>query len=153
MAVKQAQIYMHVRNVGDAIALWQKVFDARELYRLPGPDGRISHAELMFGDAVVMAADEFPEWGAHAPDPAGQSVYSMVLEVDDADAVFAAALEAGCTETQPMKEQFYGYRMGALRDPFGIAWSIGTKTEDLTPDQIKDRFAVFMKEMETGQAG
>jgi len=87
----------------------------------------------------VMLADENPEWGAKAPQSLGGSPVHLLLYVEDCDAVFERAIAAGGSEVRPVRDQFYGDRSGTLTDPFGHQWSIASRLEDLSVDEIKQR--------------
>lgn len=131
--------YLHVDGAEAAIAYYSKVFGAEERMRLPGPGGKLAHAELLFGDAVIMLADEFPDWGVLGPKAIGGTPVMLNLYVEDVDATFAAAIGAGATELKPVEMQFYGDRTGQLIDPFGHHWSLATHVEDVSPDQMRKR--------------
>ena len=107
--------------------------------RLPGPDGKLMHAEVKIGDSPVMLADEGD--GQHAPRQGTTPPVSFMIYVPDVDRVFARALAAGATEQRPVADQFYGDRMGMLVDPFGHVWGIATHVEDVPPEEIDRRFA------------
>ncbi len=125
--------YLVIPNCAEAIAFYARVFDAQEVMRMPMPDGSIGHAELKFGDSIVMLASGGAEWP-------GTSALTC-LYVEDCDAVFARAVEAGATVIEPLADKFYGDRAGSVRDPFGQRWSIMTHKEDLTPEEMQARMA------------
>jgi uncharacterized glyoxalase superfamily protein PhnB len=106
----------------------------------PGPDGveKVGHAELTFGDSVVMLADEFPEHGSVAPTGPGAAVV-IHLMVPDVDATYAQAVAAGATAVMPPENMFWGDRYGKLVDPFGHHWSVATKVEEVSPEEMKKR--------------
>jgi len=133
--------YLIVNNAVGAIEFYKKIFGATELMRMPMPDGRLGHAELKIGDSTVMLADEFPEANAHSPLSIGGSPVSMLLYVEDVDAVFADAVAAGSKVLKPIQDQFYGDRTGTLTDPFGHQWTIATHKEDVSPEEMKRRMA------------
>ncbi|MCR6643463.1 MAG: glyoxalase/bleomycin resistance/extradiol dioxygenase family protein [Terricaulis sp.] len=85
---------------------------------------RIMHAQIVINGGLIMISDDFPEYrgGAETPPPAGVTIH---LEVDDADAWWARAVEAGASILMPIDDQFWGDRFGQLKDPFGHDWSIG----------------------------
>ena len=91
-----------------------------------------------------MLSDEYPDFGALSPDTLGGSPVKLHISVDDVDAMFARALELGCTEVRPVRDQFFGDRTGTLVDPFGYTWSLATKVRDVSP---KDMQALWAKEM------
>ncbi len=111
--------------------------------RMPMPDGRVGHAELRFGDSMVMVADEFPDMGAVSPKTLGGTATGLCLYVADADAVFAQAVAAGAVVERPMADQFYGDRSGTVRDPFGHKWTLSTHIEDVSPEELARRMAAM----------
>ena len=133
--------YLMVRDAARAIAFYRNAFDADEVMRFKGPDGRIAHAEVKIGDSHVMLADESPEQGFVGPQTLGGAGVSLMLYVDDVDATFAQALAAGATVRRPVTDQFYGDRVGTLADPFGHVWSIGTHREDVPVEEMQRRMA------------
>jgi PhnB protein len=139
--------YLIVRGAARAIDYYKKAFAATELMRMEAPGGKLGHAEVKIGDSPVMLADEFPEWGAKAPDTLGGSAVHLMIYVDDCDTVFKRAIDAGGKETRPLKDEFYGDRTGTLTDPFGHTWTIATHKEDVAPDEMKRRSEKAMKEM------
>lgn len=136
--------YLAVDGAEAAIEFYSNVLGATERMRMPGPDGKLGHAELQFGDSVVMLADEFPDMGNLSPKTIGGSPVTISLYVDDVDAVFAAALDAGATSVRPVENQFYGDRTGQFEDPFGHKWSIATHIEDVPPQEMEKRMAQMM---------
>lgn len=130
--------YLSVDGATAAIDWYAKVFGATERMRLPAPGGKIGHAELAFGDSVLMLSDAWPGAGAQPPAD-GRTTVGLHLYVEDADATFAAAVAAGAAAVQPVAQQFYGDRTGQVRDPFGHLWTIATHVEDVAPDEIARR--------------
>jgi PhnB protein len=133
--------YLIVTGAAGAIEFYKHAFGAKEVMRIPHPDGRIGHAELQLGDSRIMLADEFPEIGARSPMSLGGTPVSILLYVEDVDAVTTRALAAGAKLLRPLKDQFYGDRTGTLSDPFGHQWTIATHKEDVSPDEMKKRAA------------
>jgi PhnB protein len=97
------------------------------------------------GDSPIMLADEFPGCDTRSPASLGGSPVSIYLYVEDVDAIFAQAVAAGATVVRPVEDQFYGDRMGGLKDPFGHVWHVGTHKEDLSPEELRKRHEEFMK--------
>jgi uncharacterized glyoxalase superfamily protein PhnB len=129
--------HLVVKGASDAIAFYTRAFGATELSRMPAPDGKLMHASIRIGDSVVFLVDEFPEYGSCGPIASGgRPPVSIHLYVDDADALYARAVQAGATATMPVADMFWGDRYGQLTDPFGHVWSIATHTRDLTPEQM-----------------
>jgi PhnB protein len=131
--------YLIVTGAADAIDFYKKVFGASELMRFDQPDGKIAHAEIQIGDTKIMLADESPEQGYRSPKALGGSGTSLMLYVDDVDRVFSRAIDAGARSQQPVKDQFYGDRSGALIDPFGHLWTVATHVQDVDPDEMQRR--------------
>ena len=136
--------YLIIRGAARALEFYTKAFGATEVMRMPGPDGRIGHAEIRIGDGHVMLADESPEMGHRSPQSFGGSPVSLMFYVPDVDARFAKALAAGATVKHPIKDQFYGDRSGSITDPFGYVWTIATHTEDVPEDEMQRRIVAMM---------
>jgi uncharacterized glyoxalase superfamily protein PhnB len=119
--------YLAVSDARAAIDWYKQVFGATDVSEpIVMDDGRIGHAEIEIGDAVVMISDEWPELGVLGPTARGGPSSSFVLFVPDVDATFAAALDAGATMERPVEDQFHGSRAGWLLDPWGHRWNVGT---------------------------
>jgi PhnB protein len=137
--------YMIVRDAARAIEFYKQAFGAKELMRLPSPNERVGHAELQIGNSRIMLADEFPEMGIKSPQTLGGSAMSILLYVEDSDAMFQRAVDAGAKILKPIQDQFYGDRSGTLTDPFGHQWTIGTHTEDVSNDELSRRMEAMFK--------
>jgi PhnB protein len=131
--------YLSVRGAARAIDFYQRAFGAVELYRLDAGNGLVGHAEIRIGDSVILLADELSGSPQRSPSSLAGTSVAVRLFVDDVDACFARALAAGGSQLRGVADQFYGDRNGALRDPFGHVWIVGTHIEDLTPEQIAAR--------------
>ncbi len=129
--------YLIVRGGAAAIDFYSKAFGAVELFRFPAPDGKIGHAEIKIGDSPIMLADEYPDMGYHSPLSIGGSAVSLMIYVEDVDAVFEQAVRAGAKVTMPLDDMFWGDRYGKLEDPFGHHWSIGTHVRDVSPEEMR----------------
>ena len=140
MAIHELYPYLHVDDARSAISFYAAAFGAIETTRLDDPSGRIGHAELRFGDAVLMLADEFPELGIVSPSTLGGTAFSLHLHVDDADTTIEHAVAAGAQLVSEPTDHFYGERSGVVLDPFGHRWSIGHSIEELTPAEIQRRY-------------
>ena len=113
--------YLAVSDARAALDFYVEVFGAtRRGEPILMDDGRIGHAELAIGDAVLMLADEYPEIGHVAPSEGGASVR---VEVPDVDVSVARALELGATLIRAVSDSPYG-RGGSFRDPFGQRWLV-----------------------------
>ncbi len=136
--------YLVCDPAADAIAWYGRHLGAVERYRLPMPDGKISHAEIAIGGMVVMISDAFAEMGIVGPGALGGSPVALSVYVDDADATFAAMLADGAEQLFAVTDQFHGDRSGKLRDPFGHLWFIATNTKAMGPDEIVSGFKAMM---------
>ena len=136
--------YLIVDGAARALDFYTKALGAKELFRFPGPDGKIGHAEIRLGDTVIMLADEHPDHDAHAPRKFGGSPVSLHVYVEDVDAVFQRASAAGAKTKRPVTDQFYGDRSGTFEDPFGHTWHLSTHVEDVPPDELKRRMDAMM---------
>lgn len=131
--------YLCIKNAAKAIDYYKDVFGAEEIYRMPIPDGRIGHAEIMIGNSMLMLGDEFLEQGVKSPTSFGGTPVSCMIYVKDCDAVLNKAAQTGGTITMPASDMFWGDRFGRFTDPFGHEWSVATHVEDLTPEEIEAR--------------
>ena len=138
--------YLAIDGAGDAIDFYKKIFGAQERVRMPGPDGRIGHAEIGIGDSVIMMADTFPEMGHVDPKKLGGTPVTLTVYVEDADKTMKEALAAGAKETQPVEDKFYGDRAGQFDDPWGHRWNVMSHVEDVSPDEMQKRMAQFSAE-------
>lgn len=132
--------YLAVRNADRAIEFYQRVLRAQERFRLTRPDtGQLCHAELLFGNSLVMLAEEFPGHN-QAPETIGGSPVRLCLSVDDVDDTIERARAAGATVTMEPANTFYGYRSGAFRDPFGHLWMVQRDVEHLSQTAMQERW-------------
>jgi PhnB protein len=129
-----------------AIAFYKKAFGAVEGLRLDMPDGRVGHAELRIGNAVLEVNDEFPEMSIRSPQAVGGTPATLCLDVGDTDRAVAKAVEAGAKIVKAPADEFYGYRAARISDPFGHVWAIMTNTEKLSDAEIRRRFDDMMKQ-------
>jgi len=138
--------YLCAADAARAIAFYKEAFGATEVMRLADPGGKIGHAEIRIGNALLMLADEHPESGHRSPHTLGGSPVTLHLYVQDVDAVTKRAVAAGATVVRPVADQFYGDRSGQIEDPFGHRWILSTHKEDVTPAEIERRYAAFFKQ-------
>ncbi len=136
--------YLVMKNASAGIDFYITAFDAKLLSRMDMPGGGVGHAELQIGDSKFMLADEFPDQGYLGPESIGGSPVSFMLYVRDVDAVYARALAAGATALRPVEDQFYGDRVGSMKDPTGHIWSVATHIEDVSAEEMDRRFKEMM---------
>ena len=117
--------YLCANGAADAIEFYKRAFGAEERYRLPQPDGRLGHAEIVIGDTTLFISDEWAEHAVLSPLTLKSNSVSFVLRVPDADGAFRRACEAGAMVERPVVDTPHG-RGGWVVDPFGHRWSIMT---------------------------
>jgi PhnB protein len=136
--------YLIVAGANAAIDFYTSVLGATERVRMDGPDGKVGHAELGLGEAVIMLADENPEMEARGPRTIGGTPVTLHVYVEDADAVFERAVQAGAKPLRAVEDQFYGDRSGQFEDPFGHRWNVATHVEDVPPEEMAERAKAMM---------
>jgi len=136
---------LRIRNVAAAIDFYTRAFGAREVMRFEA-GGRIPHAELQIGDSLIYLGEEAIDLGFPGPEQLGGSPVSVQLLVDDVDAQVARAVAAGARIVSPVATQFYGDRTGRLADPFGHLWTITTRVEEMSVDEMHRRLAALMEQ-------
>lgn len=119
--------YLTARDAASALEFYKRAFGATVALRIPDDEGKVSHAEILIGAARIFVSDEYPALGVVSPQALGGTTAAIVLEVADADAVFAQAVAAGATALQPVQDQGDA-RGGKLRDPFGHRWLIRSES-------------------------
>jgi PhnB protein len=136
-------------NAAQAIDWYKKALGATEVARHVGPDGKVMHAEVRIGDSLIMLNDAM--MGAKGPKALGGSPASLWIYVENADALFDRAVVAGAKVPDgpmgAMADQFWGDRCGTFTDPHGYRWTIATRKEDFTPQELEQRQAQWMKSM------
>ena len=144
--------YLAVEDAASAIEFYQRAFDAKERVRMPGPGGAIMHAELQIGDSVLMLSDPFPQASTTSPKQLGGTTVSLMFYVEDTDAVYRQAIDAGATSLMEPDDMFWGDRFGSVQDPFGHSWTIATHVEDVSPEEMQRRSEEWMSQMAGTQA-
>lgn len=139
----QLMPYLIIDGASAAIEFYGQVLGAVERMRMPGPDGKVGHAELQIGDAMVMLADANPGMDMPGPHTIGGTPVTLHLYVEDADAVFEKAVQAGAKPLRPMEDRFYGDRSGQFEDPYGHRWNVATHVEDVSEEEMQRRLAAM----------
>jgi PhnB protein len=142
------QAYLVVDDAAKAIDFYKRALGAEEVLRVPGPGGKIAHAELKIGTSRLYLCDEFPQFGNKSPTTCGGSPVSLFLWCEDVDRAFARAVSAGATVKMPVADMFWGDRWGTIVDPFGHTWQMATHKEDVTPEEMARRGQEAMAAME-----
>ena len=133
--------YLIVDGASAAIDFYREVLGATERMRMPAPDDKVGHAELQIGESLVMLADEAPGMDSLGPKSVGGTPVMLHVYVEDADAVFERAVQAGAKALRQVEDRFYGDRSGEFEDPFGHQWSVATHVEDVSPEEMEKRMA------------
>jgi uncharacterized glyoxalase superfamily protein PhnB len=120
-----------------AIEFYKKAFDATEVGRLAGPQGKLMHAMIRIAGSAVMLVDEFPEWNSLGPKALKGSPVTIHLYVEDVDAWVKRAVAAGAKIIMPLEDMFWGDRYCRLEDPFGHHWSVATHLRDVGPEEMQ----------------
>jgi PhnB protein len=127
-----------VTTDADAAAAWYaRAFGAEERSRVPLPGGRVMAVELAIGDSTVHVASEFADAGVVSPLTVGGTATALQIETEDADGLWARALDAGAEVRHELADQFWGERHGQLVDPFGHRWNVAQRLKDVTPEELE----------------
>jgi len=141
-SVSEVTTYLCIREAAKAIDFYIAAFGARETFkRITDASGRVGHAEIQIGSTTLMLADEHPEHGFVSPLTLKGTHMQFFVVVTDADAAVNRAVAAGGRLTKPVQNQFYGYRSGEVTDPFGYRWTLSTKIEDVSDEEMQRRAA------------
>ena len=140
--------YLCCRDATAALKFYEEAFGATRTMLLAMPDGKVGHAEIRIGNAIIMLSDEFPEMGNVSPETLGGHSSSLMIYVKDVDAFVAHAVSKGAVVLKPVADQFYGDRNAKLKDPAGHVWMFGTHIEDVSPEEMERRVAAFCKSEE-----
>jgi uncharacterized glyoxalase superfamily protein PhnB len=139
---------MVVKDARKAMDFFKRAFGAEEIDTMTGPDGRVMHAEMRFGDSVVMLGEENPAWPQFkSAETLGGSPLSLHFYVTDVDAAFQRAVDAGATIESPVQDMFWGDRYGKVRDPFGHLWGIATRVREMSKEEIARAAREWMAKM------
>jgi PhnB protein len=138
--------YLAIDGATKALDWYTDVLGGTERMRMDGPGGTIGHAEVTFGDSVVMLADQYDEIGHVSPKKLSGTPVTICIYVESIDDLHKRALEAGAKEIQPLEDKFYGDRASTIEDPFGHKWNLMMHIEDVPPDEMEKRAAQYTAE-------
>jgi PhnB protein len=142
--IQQVFPYLIVRDCPAAIDFYKRIFGAEEIMRLAEPNGRIGHAELKLGDAMIMLAEEHPDRGVLSPLAYGGTGSFLHLHVANVDEMTKRSAEAGAKILVEPKTQFYGERSSKIEDPFGHVWMLGQHVEEVSPEEMQQRYTQLL---------
>ena len=143
--------YLAVDDASAAIDFYQRAFGAKERGRQAAGDS-IMHAELEIGDSVLMLSDPFPQASTKTPKELGGTSVNIMTYVEDTDAVYKQAIDAGATSLMEPDDMFWGDRLSSVQDPFGHSWTIATHIEDVSPEEMQKRSEEWAAQMAGAQA-
>ena len=126
-------------KAAQALEFYARAFGAKELMRMPGPEGGIAHAEIQLGDSRIMLADESPKMEAYGPKHYGGSPITLYIYLPDVDKTTKQATVAGATIVRPLADQIYGDRTSGLEDPFGHKWYLATHVRDVSMAEMQQQ--------------
>ena len=138
--------YLIIKDAARALEFYKKAFGATEIMRIPSPGGKVGHAEIKIGAAIIMLADEFPDMNCKSPQSFGGTPVSIMVYVQDVDEFVKQAVSAGAKVLRPVENKFYGDRAGSLEDPFGHQWHFATHVEDVPPGEMAKRAEAFSQQ-------
>ena len=144
--------YLAIRGAARAIDFYKGAFGAKEVMRMPGPAGKLGHAELRFGDSKIMLSDEYEDMNFLGPQARGGTPVQIHLYVKDVDATVAKAVQLGAKVVRAVQDMFYGDRSGTLEDPFGHLWHVATHKRDVPMAEMKKRAAEMANAAGVAQA-
>jgi PhnB protein len=128
-----------VKDSAKALEFYAKALGAKEVFRMPTPDGGIGHAEFAIGNTHIYISDEASDWHAYAMPEGSTASCLFAIAVDDCDRAYEQAVKAGADSLSQPQDQFWGVRSAIIKDPFGYRWSFGQRIEDVTPEEIAKR--------------
>ena len=132
--------HLIIRDAARALDFYRDALGAQELFRMPGPDGKLMHASIRIGDSIVMMNDEMD--GQSSPPTLKGSPVTLHVYTEDGDALFQRAVDAGAAVVMPLANMPWGDRYGVVADPFGHCWSIASRVEIVDPDEVMKRMGL-----------
>ncbi len=129
--------HLVIGGAANAIEFYKKAFNAIEVMRVPGPDGKLIHAAITICGSMVMLVDENPAWGMLGPKTLKGTPVIIHLYAEDVDAFVAQAVAAGATVTMPVADMFWGDRYGVIADPFGHSWAVACHIRDVSLEELQ----------------
>jgi len=133
------------RDAGAEVEFCKVTFEATELNRRPGADGRVAHALLSISGAHVMIEAEWPSLASRAPQIDGSSPVVIFVYVEEIDAAFDRAVAAGAKVLMAPQDQFWGDRTCRIMDPSGHVWTIATRIEETSAEERTNRWSSILK--------
>jgi len=130
--------YITMDDAAGAVEFYKKSLGADVIMSMPSPDGKIMHAEIQVGNARIMIGNTNPTFDSKSAKSLGGSPISFYVYVEDVQAAFDKAKNAGMTEKQPLTDMPWGDRMGMLTDMFAIDWTVAEHLRDVSLEEIAE---------------
>jgi PhnB protein len=135
-----------VKNTDSALTFYSEAFGAKELFRMPSPDGGVAHAEFAIGNTHIYISDEAPDWHAYAMPEGATASCLFSIVTDNCDDAHQKAVDAGGTSLSAPADYFWGTRSAIVRDPFGYRWSLTQVIEEVSPEELERRAEAFFEQ-------
>ena len=132
--------HLVIRDAARALDFYREALGAEELFRLPGPGGKLLHASIRIGDSIVMMNDELESQSS--PPTLNGSPVILHVYTNDADALYERATRAGATVVMPIGNAPWGDRYGVVADPFGHAWAMASRVEEVDDAEVMKRLGL-----------
>lgn len=123
------------RDAKAALDFYSRAFGAEVKFKLDDPSGKIAHAEIQIGNSRLMISDEYPDYGALAPEIGKGGTF--MIYVPDVDAAFARAVTEGATAVQEPTDMFWGDRAAKVHDPVGYRWTLASHVKDVSQEEME----------------
>jgi len=136
------------RDPAAAVDFMMRTFNAASLNQRPGPDGKLAHALLTIGPAMIMVEAEWPTLTSRAPTPDGSSPVVLFVYVEDVDQTVERAISGGAQVLLPAQNQFWGDRIAWIMDPSGHVWTIAARIEETTAEERTERWSAILSDKE-----
>jgi PhnB protein len=137
--------HIMLSDAKQAISFYEKAFNAKELYRIAKPDGKIIHSEILIENSIIMVGDSAEPFSN--PQELNGTTVGLHIYVNSVDDLFEQAISSGAIVIQPVTDMFYGDRVGMLKDPFGHIWVLLTHQIEMTPEQIKEKGEALLQSL------
>lgn len=122
--------FLIVNDADALVEFMKKGLNAQEVYCLRTEGGSIMHAQMKIGNSMIMVGG-----ASGMPEMLG----AIYLYLEDADAAYEKAIKAGGQSVIAPRDEFYGDRMGGIKDPFGNTWWFATHIEDVPNEELRKR--------------
>lgn len=123
-----------------------RTFEAEELNRRPGPDGKVAHGLFKVSGEMIMIEGIWPSLPSRAPVPDASSPVVIFVYVPDVDATVERAVTNGARVVVPLQDQFWGDRVAWFIDPAGHVWTVASRVEETSAEERTARWDTILEE-------